>query len=215
MNSTPACNRPLANISSSAASTFGSTRTMDTTSTCLAPAPLPSPSNGHNSKIPGFAVRGSLPNFHGLTAFIVLSQCRCALLPANGQRNRAPSAAGRIPHRPRRAFQPDHPLQYQPFKRAPWLGFNWRYDSGLVSGAVPCLARTATCSFSTSGRSRRWWLSQSVPTGDIALVNNVNGLPLTADQEFEAGLTCNGVAATPTAAFALHLPRDRSSGPLW
>ena len=31
------------------------------------------------------------------------------------------------------------------------------------------------------------------------MVNNVNGLPLTADQEFEAGLTCNGVAATPTS----------------
>ena len=30
------------------------------------------------------------------------------------------------------------------------------------------------------------------------MVNNVNGLPLTADQEFEGGFTCNGVAATPT-----------------
>ena len=23
-------------------------------------------------------------------------------------------------------------------KRSPWVGFNWRYDSGLVAGAVPC-----------------------------------------------------------------------------
>ena len=30
------------------------------------------------------------------------------------------------------------------------------------------------------------------------MVNNINGLPLTADQEFEGGFTCNGVAATPT-----------------
>jgi hypothetical protein len=30
------------------------------------------------------------------------------------------------------------------------------------------------------------------------MVNNLNGLPLTADQEFEAGLTCNGVSPTPT-----------------
>ena len=28
-------------------------------------------------------------------------------------------------------------FQYQPWKRGPWAGFNWRYDSGLVAGAVP------------------------------------------------------------------------------
>src|SRR5207247_5137939 len=28
-------------------------------------------------------------------------------------------------------------IQYQPWKNGPWLGFNWRYDSGLVAGAVP------------------------------------------------------------------------------
>src|SRR5437879_13761393 len=28
-------------------------------------------------------------------------------------------------------------LQYQPWKRGPWVGFNWRYDSGLVAGAGP------------------------------------------------------------------------------
>jgi len=35
-------------------------------------------------------------------------------------------------------------------------------------------------------------------SGYIGLVNNLNGAPLTADQEFESGLTCNGVTATPT-----------------
>ena len=29
-------------------------------------------------------------------------------------------------------------LQYQPWKRGPWIGFNWRYDSGLVAGNAPC-----------------------------------------------------------------------------
>ena len=30
-------------------------------------------------------------------------------------------------------------LQYQlPIKLRPWVGFNWRFDSGLVAGAVPC-----------------------------------------------------------------------------
>jgi hypothetical protein len=40
----------------------------------------------------------------------------------------------------------------------------------------------------------------NIPQGYIAMVNNLNGLPLTADQEFEAGITCNGVSATPTNA---------------
>jgi hypothetical protein len=35
-------------------------------------------------------------------------------------------------------------LQYQPWKRGPWVGFNWRYDSGLVAGAVPDFATALT-----------------------------------------------------------------------
>jgi hypothetical protein len=35
-------------------------------------------------------------------------------------------------------------LQYQPWKRGPWVGFNWRYDNGLVAGAVPDFATALT-----------------------------------------------------------------------
>ena len=35
-------------------------------------------------------------------------------------------------------------LQYQPWKRGPWVGFNWRYDSGLVAGSVPDFATALT-----------------------------------------------------------------------
>jgi hypothetical protein len=35
-------------------------------------------------------------------------------------------------------------------------------------------------------------------TGEVGFVNNLTGLPVTADQEFQAGLTCQGVGATPT-----------------
>ncbi|MGB9435218.1 MAG: TonB-dependent receptor [Candidatus Acidiferrum sp.] len=158
-------------------------------------SPITLPIEWHNSKIPGYAVRGSLPNYHGLTAFIAFSHVNARFFP--------PTVSGIAPPAPPGVFRIDHDenfqqtthLQYQPFKRAPWLGFNWRYDSGLVSGAVPCLADTATCSFSTLGNPP---LVPAPPTGYIAMVNNVNGLPLTADQEFEAGFTCNGVAATPT-----------------
>src|SRR5437870_13146339 len=34
-------------------------------------------------------------------------------------------------------FQQTTHAQYQPWKRGPWVAFNWRYDSGLV--AVPNL----------------------------------------------------------------------------
>jgi hypothetical protein len=32
----------------------------------------------------------------------------------------------------------------------------------------------------------------------VAFVNNITGLPLTADQEFQSGLTCDGKLAAPT-----------------
>jgi hypothetical protein len=36
------------------------------------------------------------------------------------------------------------------------------------------------------------------PPAQIALINNLTGLQLTADQEFQAGLTCNGQLAAPS-----------------
>ena len=53
----------------------------------------------------------------------------------------APERHLSLPHRPRREVQPDHPpaISDSPARlRGPWFGFNWRYDSGLVAGAVPC-----------------------------------------------------------------------------
>ncbi len=157
--------------------------------------PITLPIEWSSSKIPGFAIRGSLPNYHGLSAFIVMSHVDARFFP--------PTVAGIAPPPPPAVFRIDHDeafnqtthIQYQPWKRGPWFGWNWRYDSGLVSGPLPCLAATATCGFSTPIADGG---SADIPAGNILLVNNVNGLPLTADQEFEAGLVCAGVAATPT-----------------
>jgi hypothetical protein len=159
-------------------------------------SPIFLPIEWARSKIPGFAVRGSVPNVHGFTAFIVMSHVAARFFE--------PTVSGIAPPQPPGVFRIDHDevfnqtthLQYQPWKRGPWIGFNWRYDSGLVSGAVPCLAATATCSFTTS--TADGGSNADITSGQIALLNNVSGLPLTADQEFEAGLACNGVAATPT-----------------
>ena len=85
-------------------------------------------------------------------------------------------------------------MQYQPSQRAPWLAFNWRYDSGLVAGAVPCVGPTATCFPSTPIADGG---GADIPSGQVALVNTITGQPLTADQEFQSGLTCNGKLAAP------------------
>jgi hypothetical protein len=152
----------------------------------VASSPIAFPIEWHNSKIPGFAIRASVPEIHGFSAQVVMSSVAARFFP--------PQVAA-IPFLPAPAvFRIDHDerfnqsthIQYQPWKRGPWVAMNWRYDSGLVAGAVPCFAATATCFASTQAGNT------------VALVNNITGLPLTADQEFQAGLTCDGKLAAPS-----------------
>jgi hypothetical protein len=161
----------------------------------LGNTPITFPIEWHNSKIPGFAIRGSVPNFHGLTAFIVMSSVAARFFTPQV------SGAGANPSAPTGVFRIDHDehfnqtthLQYQPWKKYPWVSFNWRYDSGLVAGATPCFGVLATndCPGSI--------LLGGVP--NVSLVaSNVGSVPLSADQEFEAGFTCNGMHATPPSA---------------
>ena len=82
--------------------------------------------------------------------------------------------AGAVPSAPGGVFRIDHDerfnqtthLQYQWGKRGPWSGFNWRYDSGLVAGAVPFATDTTT---------------------------PVDLTGLSADQQIQAGLFCGNV----------------------
>ena len=85
-------------------------------------------------------------------------------------------------------------VQYQPWKTGPWksgvwFGANWRYDSGLVAGNAPCYGvdPSNNCPQSTTLNMQ-----------PAVLMQDGFGNPLSADQEFEAGFTCNGVRATPT-----------------
>ena len=161
----------------------------------VAASPIAFPIEWHNSKIPGYAIRVSVPNYHGFSALVVMSGVAARFF--NPQVGGVPFLpAGnvfRIDHDER--FNQTTHLQYQPWKTGPWFGFNWRYDSGLVAGAIPCSAPTATCFGSTSAADGG---GAAIPSGQIALVNNLTGLPLTADQEFQSGLTCNGVPAAPS-----------------
>jgi len=82
-------------------------------------------------------------------------------------------------------------LQYQlPGKFSPWYSFNWRFDSGLVAGAVPCYNATSDPN-SPCG-------TFTTPAGQPGV--DLSGL--TYDEQFEMGLSCDGVKATPYSGFS-------------
>jgi len=159
----------------------------------LAATPIFFPIGWHNSKIPGYAIRVSVPDFHGFSALVVMSSVAARFFPPQtsglGVTVGQSGTPFRIDHDEK--FNQTTHLQYQPWKAGPWLGFNWRYDSGLVAGAAPCygVGPANNC-------------PQSTTLGGQPAINMTDAFltPLTADQEFQAGLTCNGVHATPTVA---------------
>ena len=124
--------------------------------------------------------------YHNFSAYFVASSVAARFFPPQS------AGAGAAPQTGGAPFRIDHDekfnqtthLQYQIGKRGPWAGWNWRYDSGLVAGAVP-FATDTTTPVDLSG--------------------------LTFDQQAEAGLTCNGVAATRTAGFQSCLPSQYGS----
>jgi len=138
------------------------------------------------SKIPGFAGRVSVPNVHGFSALMVFSTVAARFfLPQVSGAGATPSAPGgvfRIDHDEK--FNQTIHLQYQPWQRAPWLGFNWRYDSGMVAGAVP---------FATDA---------TTPV-DLTV--------LTADQQMQAGLHCGSVFPTLTSPLTSCAPSQYGS----
>jgi hypothetical protein len=149
----------------------------------LGNTPITYPIEWAKSKIPGYTLRASLPNFHGVTAYFVASSVAARFFgPQVSGIGATPSSVGdtsvfRIDHD--ELFNETTHVQYQFKKNGPWIGFNWRYDSGLVAGPVPCAG--GDCA--------------NGPNGTDSIVD-FSGL--TPDQQYEAGLSCAGVRATPT-----------------
>jgi len=151
----------------------------------LGATPVTFPIEWHNSKIPGYAIRASVPNLHGFTAAVVMSSVAARFFtPQIGGVGAVPSAVGpfRIDHDEK--FNETTHLQYQPWKRGPWIGWNWRYDSGLVAGPVPCAG--GNCANGPAG------------TSGFGGADIVDASILSPDQQFQAGLFCGSVHATPT-----------------
>ncbi len=156
----------------------------------LGNTPITFPIDWHNSKIPGFALRTDLTEYRGFSAFVVMSSVAARFFPP--QTAGAGATVGqtglpfRIDHDER--FNETTHVQYQfTGKRGPWVGFNWRYDSGLVAGSVPCYNLVSNDPNSACGATSTTLNGQ--PAVDLSA--------LTADEEAQAGLTCNGVRATP------------------
>ena len=151
----------------------------------LGDSPITFPIEWAKSKIPGYALRVSVPNTHGFTAYVVMSSVAARFFgPQVSGVGAAPggSSVFRIDH-DEKYNQTTH-LQYQPFRRGPWVAFNWRYDSGLVAGPIPC-AGGEDCANGPAG-------TDSVVDASI----------ITPDQQFQAGLACSGVLATPTVGIS-------------
>ncbi len=152
----------------------------------LGATPITFPIEWHNSKITGFAGRVSVPNFHGVTALFVFSGVSSRFFPPQigGLGVTVGQSGGpfRIDHDEK--FNETTYLQYQPWKRGPWFGFNWRYDSGMVAGAVP-FAVNATTPIDLTG--------------------------LTADQQLQAGLFCGNVVPTLTTPLTSCAPSQYGS----
>jgi hypothetical protein len=114
----------------------------------LGNTPITFPIDWHNSKIPGYAIRASVPNIRGFTALVVMSSVAARYFPPQvgglGVTVGQSGSVFRIDHDEK--FNSTTHMQYQPWKRGPWVGFNWRYDSGLVAGAVPDFATALTFS---------------------------------------------------------------------
>jgi hypothetical protein len=105
----------------------------------LLDTPLTFPIQWAKSKIDGLAVRLTLPKTHGLSAYADLGHTRSRFFgPETGGlifNSPVDATVFRIDHD--QALQTTVHVQYQPAPRRPWVGLTWRYDSGLVAGAVP------------------------------------------------------------------------------
>src|ERR1700730_6511499 len=147
----------------------------------LAATPIFFPVAWHNSKIPGYAIRVSVPEFPGFTALVVMSSVAARFFPPQtsglGTTVGQSGSPFRIDHDEK--FNETTHLQYQPWKTGPWVGFNWRYDSGLVAGSVP-FATDATTPVDLTG--------------------------LTADQQVQAGLFCGSQRPTLSAPLTTCAP---------
>jgi Carboxypeptidase regulatory-like domain len=179
----------------------------------LGNTPITFPIDWHNSKIPGYAINVEVPEVHHFSAYTVMSSVAARFFPPQV------AGAGATVGQTGLPFRIDHDekfnqtthlqytLSHDGFLNGIWGGFNWRYDSGLVAGSAPCYGMTNPNSPCTA--------SSTTLNGQpaIAMVD-ATGIPFTADEEFQAGLECNGQRATPTSPLPAVCPASQFTSSL-
>ena len=168
----------------------------------LGATPITFPIEWHNSKIPGYTLSAKFTQYKGFSASFTGSSVAARFFnPQIGGVGATVGAPGGFPFRidhDERFNQNTHFEYKMPFRKSLYYSFNWHFDSGLVAGSVPCYNTTdpnsacANYSFDANGNPL-----------------TINGKPainlssFTPDEEFTAGLTCDGVRATQTSGFAI------------
>lgn len=138
------------------------------------------PISWQTSKLDGFSARLNLTNFKGLSGFMVAGHTRSRYFPPESGglffNSDLPAGVFRIDHD--QAFQQTTQVQYQfqQFKKlAPYVAFTWRYDSGLVSGAVPDYATALTFTADQQAQIGLFCgATQATPTQAITTCNDPN-----------------------------------------
>lgn len=104
--------------------------------------PIVFPISWRKSKIDGVAVRVSTVDIHGFQAYTTLGHTRARFFaPSNGGLifdSPLNDSVFRIDHD--EAFEQTTNLTWRHSRNGPWAAFTWRYDSGLVAGAVSSLS---------------------------------------------------------------------------
>ncbi|MES2222533.1 MAG: TonB-dependent receptor [Acidobacteriota bacterium] len=151
--------------------------------------PLTFPIQWRKSEISGGGLRVSLTPIHGISAYSVMGHSHSLFYPPeigglifNDNGSATSLQPFLIDHD--QAFEQNTHMQYQPKPNGPWYGLTWRYDSGQVAGNVP---------FGTA------------PGVPVSLTY------LTADQQQQIRLSCNGVQATLTSPLVSCLPEELKS----
>lgn len=100
--------------------------------------PVTFPISWRKSKIDGVSLRVSTPDIHGFQAYTTMGHTRARFFgPENGGlifNSPVDNPVFRIDHD--QAFQQTTNVRYQRPHQGAWAAFTWRYDSGLVAGAV-------------------------------------------------------------------------------
>ncbi|MGA2166692.1 MAG: carboxypeptidase regulatory-like domain-containing protein [Terracidiphilus sp.] len=162
----------------------------------LGNTPITFPIDWHNSKIPGYALHADVPDFHGLSAYVVMSSVAARFYPPQVAGAGATVGQTGLPFRidhDEKFNQTSH-LQYT-LSRGKWLsglwgGFNWRYDSGLVAGSTPCYGITdpntpcGNSSTTLNGQPAIAMVDTNIPPTTNPVTGASVALPLTADEEF-------------------------------